>query len=222
METVVNATVPTDQFVLEETLERIPDAELEFVRCAVHSSGRSMPFLWVSTEQPGRLDGALEDDPSTERVNCLSREDSRDLYSIDWTAGAARLIDRFAEAGGSILNVRGAADQWTFRILVPDRETASETFQTWCDDGIGPSLTRVGNLSCREGDKGGLSATQHSTITQAFQTNYYDVPRGTTQEDLAAGFNVSHQAVSERLRRGHSHLVEQMLAGSMTEPEKQS
>lgn len=214
METVVVATVPIEQFVLEETIERISDVEFEFVRFAIHSSECTMPFLWASTSQPDELDTALQEDPSVERARRLSVGDARDLYSVEWTASAARLIDRFAETDGSVLEVCGTSDQWEFRILFPDRETASETFQTWCDDDIGPSLSRIGNLSCREGSKGGLSATQHSTIAQAFETNYYSVPRGTTLEELATGFDVSHQAVSERLRRGHCHLVEQMLSES--------
>ena len=219
METVVDATVPSDQFVLEETIERVPDVELEFVQFAVHSSTRPMPFLWASTSSPDRLEAALREDPSTERVNRLSRDDDRDLYSIDWTARAAGLIDEFAEADGSVLDVRGTADHWLFRILFPDRAMASETFQTWCDAGADVSLSRVGSLSCRGDDTGGLSATQHTTIAQAFQTDYYDVPRGTTLEELATEFEVSHQAVSERLRRGHFTLVERMLSESAVGPE---
>ncbi|SDF27776.1 hypothetical protein SAMN04488067_10370 [Halorubrum xinjiangense] len=217
METVVDATIPTDQFVLEETLARVPDVELEAVRFAVNSSACAMPFLWASTRRPERLTAALVNDPSTERVNRLSREDGRHLYSIDWTADAARLIDEFAEADGSMLDVQGTADRWTFRILFSDRASASETFQSWRDDGLEPSLARVGSLSCREGETTGLSTTQYDTIAQAFQTDYYDVPRGTTLEELAADFGVSHQAVSERLRRGHSHLVEQLLSESTVE-----
>ncbi|MFW5905487.1 MAG: helix-turn-helix domain-containing protein [Halorhabdus sp.] len=212
METVVNATIPTDQFVLEETIARVPDVELEFVRSVLHRSACTAPFLWASTSRPDRLQVALRNDPSTERSNCLSRDEGRDLYSVEWTERAARLIDGFAESDGSVLGIRGTSDRWTFRILFPDRETASETFQTWRDDGIVPSLTRIGNLSCREGDKGGLSELQYSTIAHAFQTDYYSIPRRTTLEELATDFDVSHQAVSERLRRGHSHLVEQMLS----------
>ncbi|GAB7011676.1 helix-turn-helix domain-containing protein [Halorubrum trueperi] len=214
METVVDATIPTDRFVLEETIAQVPDVELEFVRFAIHSSACTSPFLWVSTSRPDRLEAAMRNDSSTERARCLSRDDGRDLYSIDWTARAACRIDGFAEIDGSVLGVRRTSGGWTFRILFPDRATASKTFQTWRDDGIGPSLSRIGNLSCREGDKGGLSATQYSTIAHAFQTDYYSVPRSTTLKELAMDFDVSHQAVSERLRRGHSHLVEQMLAES--------
>jgi predicted DNA binding protein len=220
METVVDATIPTDQFVLEETFERVPDVELEFVRFAVHGSTCAASFLWASTSRPERLEPAMRDDSSTERASCLSREDGRDLYSVDWTASAARLIDRFVDTEGSVLGIRGTADRWTFRILFPDRETASGTFQAWRDDGMGPSLSRIGNLSCREGDKGGLSATQYSTISHAFQTDYYSVPRGTTLEELATNFEVSHQALSERLRRGHSHLVERMVSESTAAVER--
>jgi predicted DNA binding protein len=214
METVVDATIPTDQFVLEETIKRVPDVEFEFVRFAIHDSACTMPFLWGSTSQPDRLDAALQNDSSTEGVSCLSRGDSRGLYSIDWTERAACLIDGFAETGGSVLDVRGTSDRWAVQILFPDRVTASEAFQAWCDDGINPSLSRVSNLSCRDDTIRGLSATQHSTISKAFQRDYYNVPRGTTLEELATDLEVSHQALSERLRRGHSHLVEQMLSES--------
>ncbi|WP_050032417.1 helix-turn-helix domain-containing protein [Halorubrum halophilum] len=215
METVVVATIPIDQFVLEEAIERVPDVEFEFLQSAIHSSKSTIPFLWTSTSQPDELDAALQRDPSIDRVRRLSMDDDRGLYEVDWTASAARLIDEFAETG-SVLDVRGTPDHWEFQILFPDRATASETFQAWRDDGIDPSLSRIGNFSCPEDKKGGLSATQHSTITQAFEADYYKVPRGTTLEELSSGFDVSHQAVSERLRRGHSHLVEQLLSESTT------
>jgi predicted DNA binding protein len=214
METVVVATIPIDQFVLEGTIERVPDIELEFLQSAIHGSACTMPFLWASTDRPDELDNALRSDSSVEHARRLSQDGDRGLYELDWTAAAARLIDGFAETDGSILDVRGTSEQWEFQILFPDRASASETFQAWRDDGIGPSLSRIGNFAYPESNKGGLSATQHSTITQAFEADYYKVPRGTTLAELSSGFDVSHQAVSERLRRGHSHLVEQMLSES--------
>ncbi|WP_336023311.1 helix-turn-helix domain-containing protein [Halobellus salinisoli] len=220
METIVDARIPTDQFVLEEAIEQVPDVEFEFVRFAIHGSACMKSFLWESTSQPDRLDAALQNDSSTERVSCVSRGDGRSLYSIDWTERAASLIDGFAGTGGSVLDIRGTSDWWIFQILFPDRATASETFQAWCDDGINPSLSRVSNHSCLSDNLRGLSSTQHSTITKAFQRGYYNVPRGTTLEELATDLEVSHQALSERLRRGHSHLVELMLSESTVAVER--
>lgn len=221
METVIDATLPTDQFVLEETIEVVSDVEFEFARLAIHSSDCTVPFLWASTNQPEQLDAALQNDSSTERVHCLSREDGQCLYSIDWTKRAARRIDRLVEADGSVLAVRGTSDHWTVQTLFTDRETASETFQTWCDEGVTPSLSCIGSISRGDETSMGLSATQYSTIARAFQTGYYDIPRGTTLAELAADLDVSHQALSERLRRGHAHLVERLLSESATGAKQQ-
>jgi len=216
METVIEATIPTDQFVLAETIEQVPTVEFEFVRLALHNAGDVLPFLWGAASQPEQLDAALQNDSTTDRVACLSSGENRGLYSVAWTPEATRRINELAERTGSVLTVRGTSDQWTVRTLFPDRETASETFQSWCDDGINPSLSRVSNISCATEPPIGLSATQYDTIAHAFQTDYYSVPRGTTLGELASHLKVSHQAVSERLRRGHFHLAERMLADATT------
>ena len=43
----------------------------------------------------------------------------------------------------------------------------------------------------------------------AFEAGYYNIPRDVTSEELAAELDVSHQALSERFRRGHKQLVGQ-------------
>ncbi|EFW93068.1 DNA binding domain-containing protein [Haladaptatus paucihalophilus DX253] len=49
---------------------------------------------------------------------------------------------------------------------------------------------------------------QHETLRSAMDRGYYEIPRRMTTTDLAEELGVSHQAVSERLRRGHRCLVE--------------
>lgn len=213
---MIEATIPTDQFILAETIEQIPTVEFEFVRLALHNAECVLPFLWGTASQPEQLDAALENDSATARVTRLSSGENRHLYAIEWTPEATSLIKEFAETHGSVLAVTGTANQWTVRTLFPDRETASDTFQSWCDDSINPSLSRIGNMSCEKETMMGLSSTQYNTIAKAFQTEYYSVPRGTTLDELAADLKVSHQAVSERLRRGHAHLAERLLTEATT------
>nr|WP_255666509.1 helix-turn-helix domain-containing protein [Haladaptatus sp. DYF46] len=38
----------------------------------------------------------------------------------------------------------------------------------------------------------------------AYEQGWYEIPRRTTTEDLAAEIRVLHQAISERLRQGQS------------------
>lgn len=212
METVVDVTIPTDEFVLAETVESVPDVEFEAVRFAVDGSDRTMPFLWGTTDHPGRLDDVLRDDPTVATATRLSEDGGHGLYAVDWTARAERVVEALVEAAGTVLEVHGTGDGWTLRVLFPDRPTASETYQSWCRDGVGPSLCRINDLSGQGAS--GLSPTQQRAVLTAFRTDYYEVPRGTTLEELASEFEVSHQALSESLRRGHANLVEQMLATS--------
>lgn len=220
METVIDATIPTDRFVLEDTLKAVPDVEVEFVRLAIHSSSCAVPYVRASTSQPDRLDTALQEDPSTERVRCLSGGDGRRLYSVDWTKRAARRIEGFAESGGAVRSLRGTSDRWVVQALFSDRASASETFQTWRDEEISPSLSCIGKNPHGSETPRELSPVQYDTIERAFQTDYYEIPRGTTLGALATELGVSHQALSERLRRGHSHLVERLLSESTTRPKR--
>ncbi|WP_254662883.1 helix-turn-helix domain-containing protein [Haladaptatus sp. W1] len=48
---------------------------------------------------------------------------------------------------------------------------------------------------------------QLEVLQLAAKHGYYDVPRGITLRELADRIDVSHQAVSERIRRAHGHLI---------------
>jgi predicted DNA binding protein len=217
METVVDVSVQTDEFVLQETLAGVSNAEFEAVRFAVSRPNCTMPFLWGSADRMDRLDTALRNDPTVADATRLSSEDGRGLYAIDWALGWETVIEDFVEGDGTVLEVHGTAHEWNLRVLFRDRATASETYQAWCHDGTGPSLCRINGLTGEEYGERGLSSTQHRAIAKAFEAGYYEVPRRTTLEELAADFEVSHQALSECLRRGHRNLVEQMVSESPPE-----
>jgi hypothetical protein len=58
-----------------------------------------------------------------------------------------------------------------------------------------------------------LSDVQRETLRVAYESGYYSVPRAAALGELAARLGVSHQAISERLRRGVGSLIEYTLAG---------
>ena len=61
-----------------------------------------------------------------------------------------------------------------------------------------------------DGRKGRFSLTdeQQDVLEIAFAKGYFDVPRGITLTDLADEIGISHQALSERLRRGQKSVLE--------------
>ncbi|MFC4988113.1 helix-turn-helix domain-containing protein [Saliphagus infecundisoli] len=52
-----------------------------------------------------------------------------------------------------------------------------------------------------------LTTGQEEALTMALARGYCDIPRTVDMEELADELGVSHQALSERLRRAHGTLV---------------
>lgn len=221
MGTVVDMTIPTEQFALSETFDAVPDAKFESVPVAAHCPRGVMPLLWASSSDLDRLDAAVRDDDTTEEVTLLTEDDGQNLYRISWRAQVRVLIDVFVEANGSLIAAQGVLDRWQLRVLFPERDTVSETCDDWRNHGIDPSIQRVNGVSGKVNCNGiELSDCQQESLVEAFTLDYYDVPRGITLDGLAKELNISHQALSERLRRGHRNLIKTTLCESPSSIQK--
>lgn len=212
MGTIVDVVVPSEHFALEGTFDATTDATLETVCVVAHDPGQVMPFLWGSSADLDRLDESLAADPSTHDASRLARDDGRALYRIDWRTDVRVAIGVFVEANGTLLRARGQDHRWELRVLFPDQESVSRTYETWREHGIDPAIRRVNGVDDVVTHGGlDLSHDQHEALVTAFEHDYYSVPRGITLDDLAGEIGVSHQALSERLRRGHRNLVKTTL-----------
>ena len=215
MGTVVDMTLSSDQFALSETFEVVPDAKIGTVRVAAHSPRGVLPFLRVSTSELDAFDASLQQDETTKDVTCLSASDGRALYRIRWHDQVRHIVGVFVQTGGSLIRAHAHDGRWKLRVLFPSRESVSVTYQNWREQGINPSIQRVNGVSdMLDGSGIDLSPCQHRTLVEAFETSYYDVPRGITLDGLADELDVSHQALSERLRRGHRNLIGSTLCES--------
>lgn len=66
-----------------------------------------------------------------------------------------------------------------------------------------------------DGDDGTslLTDDQRTTVVEAFERGYYDIPRRTTLGGLAESRSTSHQSLSEQLRRAHRNLIDTHVIG---------
>ena len=62
-----------------------------------------------------------------------------------------------------------------------------------------------------------LTEQQHEALTAAVEQGYYDIPRETDAQELADELDISHQALSERMRRATKNLVTEALTTSEDE-----
>lgn len=212
MGTIVDVIVPTEQFALQDTFEAATDATFETVCVVAHDPGQVMPFLWGSAADLDGLDETLAVDASTREVSRLAVDGHRALFRIDWQRSVRAAIGVFIEANGTLLRARGQDGRWELRVLFPDQESVSRTYDSWRDRGIDPAIRRVNGVDDVVTHGGmDLSHDQHEALVTAFEHDYYGVPRGVTLDGLADELGVSHQALSERLRRGHRNLVKTTL-----------
>lgn len=213
MSTIAEVTLPAAEFALHETLEAVPDAQFEIERVVAHETDRVMPFVWATGEGIDReaLDEALADDPSVENVTELAAFDKEWFYRMEWVADIHVVLHILLEQDGTILNANGRNDEWHLRILFPDRESLSATYDFCTEEDLTMTVESIYDLDGEHRDRYGLTKTQHETLITAVEAGYFDIPQEATLDDLAGELDISHQALSERLHRGHKTLIENAL-----------
>jgi predicted DNA binding protein len=106
----------------------------------------------------------------------------------------------------------GTRDTWTIELRCEHREDLT-TFQECCErNDIRVELTALHDVTSAEvGDRYGLTAAQREAIVSSYERGYWQSPRETSLEELAAEFGISGQAFGSRLRRGLGRLIERTL-----------
>lgn len=211
MGTIAEFELPASEFALRGTLAAVPDAEFEVERVAAHSEGRVMPFVWVRTEDFEAFERALDEDPTVDGVECLSVLDDERLYRMDWVDSIHLLVHAILEAKSTILSATGTTECWQLRILFPDREALSATHDHCRSLDLDFEITSIYELEGDRHGQYGLTKEQHETLVEGARCGYYEVPRDLTLGEFADSVGISHQALSERLRRGHRNLIDATL-----------
>ncbi|SFC35329.1 HTH DNA binding domain-containing protein [Halobiforma haloterrestris] len=129
------------------------------------------------------------------------------LYRLDFRDGLKLFQQIVAENDGAILAAHGRDGRWSLQLLYHDRESVSASHDLFGQYDFRVEVTRISTPEDLERERTALTDTQYETIVTAHELGYFDVPRRITLEELAAELDVSHQALSERLRRSHAALI---------------
>lgn len=217
MSTIAQLGVSTSEFALRETLTAVPDVTVEAERVVAHDDDSVMPFCWASgsNDELDAFEEALAEDPTVTHVERISKLEDGRFYQMKWVDSIDVLVHSMTEHGAAILKATGENDRWHFRILFPNRDAFAETHEFCQERGLDIDIEQVHELDHTKGyGQYGLTEEQYEALTTALDNGYYAVPRQSSARDLADDLSISHQAVSERLRRGHESLVESALTVS--------
>ena len=205
-------SVPPDAFALERAVDDVPELELEAERIAAHSTEWVMPCLWIAGTEFDAVDDALRSDPSVERIVDRERFDEIAFYHVEWTETVTRRIDAYLDKEGSLLEARLIDGEWRVELRFADRDQFDAFREQLADRGHSFRLRGLTEMNRPENGVRDLTPAQRDALEVATERGYFRVPREATTDDLADDLDISHQAVSELLRRGTENLVVSTLA----------
>ncbi|MDF9746115.1 helix-turn-helix domain-containing protein [Natrinema salsiterrestre] len=213
MSTIGELAVPTAEFALRHTLEETDDLDVEIERVVAHNPDQVIPYVWFSGDEPTlrTVDDALTDDPSVEDAERLTDLDDECLYRMSWVDDVTVTLHLLTEEQATVLDAHVETDRWRFRVLFPERAALSRTYDFATDRGLSVEVRKIHRLEENRHGRYGLTDAQHETLVAALEYGYYEIPRGADMDELSDELGISHQALSERLRRAHRRLVEEVV-----------
>lgn len=224
MSTLIEFTIPAAAVALEDSFRRYPRLRVELGQSVTCPAGRSI--VWTVGVSPATAEAALADDESIDAVTCLTggaaerqpesefesepepSNRNQALHEIEWADGLPAVLQSLGR-DGTVLEVTATAGRWRVTAVASDRTSLTEAYRS-CEVPIEIESITTMSVDAVQ-DRSTLTECQLETIATALERNFYEIPRAITLEELATDLDVSHQAVSERLRRGHRTLAMQAI-----------
>lgn len=203
MTTVADLQVPAADTVLGSVFESTPSIVCEMEQVIASSGHR----LWLAGADRAEIESSLEAAPSVASFASVLDGDERWLYEVEFGDDAVNAFELITAEEGTVLSASAADGRWHLTARFADREDVSRTYDRLVDQDVTANLVRLTDLTERQNAQTGLTPKQYETLVAAHEYGYFGIPRETSMQELAEQLGVSHQALSERLRRAYRALV---------------
>lgn len=203
MTAIADIELPVSDTGLGTVFDAVPSLTCE-VEQVIASSNRT---LWLSGEHRPALEFALDESPAIAQYTCVGDGDGRWLYDIEFTDEIVDVFGLVRSEDGTILSAKAAEGSWRLRIRFPEREHVSALYDRLRTEEIPLTIHRLSETPIQQGTGCGLTEQQYETLVAAIDRGYFEIPRRVSMQELADELEVSHQALSERLRRAYQTLV---------------
>jgi predicted DNA binding protein len=214
MALIVEFEVPAAKFALSETLAAVPDATLEIGRVVADAPDGITAYVWAHAPDFDALEAAFGVDPTVESLTVLSEGADERSYRMGWNEPIDLLVHVMTEQQGTIIHAANHDDAWALRVSFPERDAlvqAQELKELARRNEFTLDVRGIHRTDEYRGAKPEMTRPQQEALVAAFEAGYFRVPKEVTLAELAEREGVSHQAMSERIRRGVHYLIEQTL-----------
>ncbi|WP_255168782.1 helix-turn-helix domain-containing protein [Natrononativus amylolyticus] len=205
MTLVVEFRVPAHETALGATFERIPELRCEMEQAITDP----IPGFWFQGPTRTALEATFDSDPTVEAYSRVVSDEHRSLYDLEFTDDVCELVSIVLE-DGVVLDLSAVRGTWSFHGRYPSHESASRTYDRLVEYGTAVDVAKLRGIE-HSNDGHTLTEEQQKTLQTAIEHGFFEIPRGITMEELAARLDISHQAVSERLRRAYKAMATDQL-----------
>jgi predicted DNA binding protein len=211
MSVIVELTVPSEAFELGQVLRVEAPAQIA-LETMVPLGGRPTPFVRSRDDIRQTFEASVRGHSSVDAITEVNTHNGETLYALQWNPSPDSFLRTIMEMGAVLLNASGDATQWGLEVRFPDYETLSSFQEYYVGREIAVTIERMYNPTKPDaGPWYGLTRPQREALTAAVENGYYALPREISTKELADGFGISDQAMTERLRRGITALVSNTL-----------
>lgn len=205
--------IPADGFRIGRAFRRLSDVEVELEQ-VVPTGDAVIPYIWVQGADPSDVVRVTQEEQAVEQINILSREvDSSVLYRVVWNRNFRDTAVNIAEANIALLSGRGTSDAWRFEFRASNKQPFSDFQEDLQADGIPVTLIKLYEVGAsHEHALSHLTDSQLEALRLALKRGYFNEPRGSSLDELAAEVGITRQAFGGRLRRGLRTLLTEEFA----------
>lgn len=209
MSVITTISVQAADFVLGETLTSHPDVTVRLERI-VPLDDRRCPYLWIGADDVQSIAETIRTELDVESVEVVAIEEDETLVRVEWVDPLDSLVDTIVQMDGTVLEGRGSADRWHLTLRFDGRGDVSGFYRECADRGIRVTVESVHDPAASHSTDlpPKLTDGQRRVLSTAHEAGYFNVPRDSTMDELAAELGVSDTAVSQQLRRALARLVE--------------
>jgi len=207
-----NVHVTHPDLGLVPTIRSVDDAELGVVPDAGTDPEHNVYFFWVEAADFDAVDGALAADHTVAEYTMVSGTPDRRTYRITYSDRATLISPVITEMEGLMLDSRSHADGWVVELRLPDHNTLYQLGERADEMDIQFDVLEIHQDGPDDtASEFALTEPQIEALVSAYEHGYYDEPRETSLEELGSILGISRTAVSGRLKRASSRLIEERL-----------
>lgn len=205
--------IQIDSPFLRETLTRVPEATIS-LEDLYRTEDSGIVHFWVEGGDLATLEDALASDRTVTNVGQIVETETQSLYRVTCSDYGRHVVTfpSWGELDIGFLDATASHEGWEVRLRMPDRAALRAYREVCAEKGLGFQLSSIyEEQEAVTMSDAQLTASQREALLAAHELGYFEVPRHASLGDVAAQFDISPQAVSERLRRGAATLIETSL-----------